>query len=188
MAVQRHDRDDDPAAGRRHTPAVDEQEHDEEERGDEAAGDESRAQVRRDRTAGPRAVDGPCLEPRRARSRTTRPAPGHEEDRLPAEELRQDPAGGRPERRADDAGRDPDAQRSLVAASICESRSSAAVTRSAAPTAWTQRAPDEHRERRREAADERRAANTTTPTPVGLARSPSRDVAARHGDERRARG
>ena len=40
----------------------------------------------------------------------------HEEDRLPAQELRQDPSGGGPERRAEHTGGDPDVERALVGA------------------------------------------------------------------------
>ena len=39
----------------------------------------------------------------------------HEEDRLPAEQLRQDAARARPERRAEDAGGNPDARRARSA-------------------------------------------------------------------------
>ena len=43
----RHHRDDEAGRGRRHPPAVDEEEHDEEERGDEPARDEEQRGVRR---------------------------------------------------------------------------------------------------------------------------------------------
>ena len=88
----RHHRDDESRCGRRHAPALDEQEDEQEERGDEPAREQEHRGVRaQGRPAGRRSF------PSRPAAREEPRAEGargnlHEEDRFPAERLGEDPS------------------------------------------------------------------------------------------------
>ena len=182
---ERHDRDDEAGRGRRHPPAVDEEQDDEEERGDEAARDEEQRGVRGDRRPpGRRRAPADALTPRSREQQHERERHLREEDRLPAEELREDPAGGRPERRAEHAGGDPDAERALVAALDLREEVERRVTISAAPTACTQRAPTSTSNDGASPHASDAPANTSDADDERLPRPPPRDVRGRHRDER----
>ena len=97
-----------------------------------------------------------------------------EEDRLPAEELREDPSRGRPERRAEHARGDPDAQRALVAAlDLREEVERRGDDQRRADRLDAARG-DEHLERRSEPARERRAREDDDADDERLPRPPAR--------------
>ena len=130
-----------------------------------------------------RACDAAQREQQHERERHLR-----EEDRLPAEELREDAAGGRAERGAEHARGDPDAQRALVARSrLREEIERGGDDERGADRLDAARA-DEHVERRREPAGERRRGEDDDAARERLARPASRRRTPPAPRRARARG
>ena len=116
---QRQHRHHEARSRRRHAPAGYEQEHEEEERSDETAGEEEQRGVRAQMwPSDGRAwtVLGGGAESRERHKRHESERHLHEEDRPPAEQLGQDAARPRPERRPENARCHPDARRVRTAA------------------------------------------------------------------------
>ena len=181
---ERHDRHDDAGRGRRHPPPVDEEEHDEEERGDEAARDEEQCGVRGDRRSPGGAGTGRAPAPRAASNNTSASGTcARKIDSQPSSSVRIPPAAG-----PSAAPSTPAATQVRSAASSLpfarERRSSAAVTSSAAPSAWTHRAPTSTSNDGASPHASDANAKTTTPDDERLARPPPRDVGRGHGDDR----
>ena len=150
---ERHDRHGEPRLQRTEPPAVDQQDHEQEERRDEASGDEQERRVRADVRASGGLGYGHGVRAAQRDQREQDDRRLHEEDRLPTQQLGEDPADGGPERGADDPGERPDASRAcLRSCSLAQE-----VERRAddgGPCDTLKRATcDEHTERRREAAE-----------------------------------
>ena len=127
---------------------------------------------------------GPSAHSARREQQHQRERHLREEDRLPAEQLREDSSGGRPERGAEHARGNPGAERRLVAPLRlreeieCRRDEQRRAERLDAPGAH------EHLERGREPARQRRHGEDDDTHDERLARSPPRDVRSRHGDDR----
>jgi len=113
---QRHDRHDEPGRERLEAPAVDEQDHEQEQRRHERARDEQERGVGRDLRSLSRFRHGPRRHTSEREQADERERRLQHEDRLPAEELRENSSERRPHRRADDPGERPDPSRRGVRA------------------------------------------------------------------------
>ena len=186
---ERHDRHDDAGRRRGHPPPVDEEEHDEEERGDEPARDEEQRGVGGDRRTSRRErATGRTSTPRTASNSTSASGTcARKIDSQPSSCVRIPPAAG-----PSAAPSTPAATQVRSAASslpfACERRSSAGGDEQRGAERLDAPGSDEHLERGREPAGERRHGEDDDTRDESLARPPPRDIRGRHGDDARARG
>ena len=151
----RHHRHDGAGLERLEPPAVDEQDHEQEERRDERAGDEHQRGVCPEVRPLQRSKRGREAHPVERRQSQQQEGRLHDEDRLPPEQLGEEPADSRPARGAEDSGEGPDPRRRGVRSHRSGEQPQRGADDGGARDSLDGAGGDQHAERRSERACER---------------------------------